>query len=178
MKEKILIGIEREISILEDIQKDFLDSIKDKGTFDSLEKYKAVHESDCGIYIFYLSNTDFPYSEKEYNEIKKEIKKSKSVFLPRFNNQNLNIKIESKKCLYVGSSKKLLSRLAEHFTESHPKTYALHLSEWAKQIEQNITFQILEINKNDASDINNKMQKCEDILWDSLKPILGKLGKK
>ena len=126
MKEKILTGIEREISILEDIQKDFLDSIKDKGTFDSLEKYKAVHESDCGIYIFYLSNTDFPYSEKEYNEIKK----SKSVF------------------------------------------------EWAKQIEQNITFQILEINKNDASDINNKMQKCEDILWDSLKPILGKLGKK
>ena len=87
MKEKILTGIEREISILEDIQKDFLDSIKDKGTFDSLEKYKAVHESDCGIYIFYLSNTDFPYSEKEYNEIKK----SKSVFLPRFNNQNLNI---------------------------------------------------------------------------------------
>ena len=89
--------------------------------------------------------------QKEYNEIKK----SKSVFLPRFNNQNLNIKMESKKCLYVGSSKKLLSRLAEHFTESHPKTYALHLSEWAKQIEQNITFQILEINKNDASDINN-----------------------
>lgn len=30
MKEKILTGIEREISILEDIQKDFLDSIKDK----------------------------------------------------------------------------------------------------------------------------------------------------
>lgn len=174
MKEKLLTGIRKEISILEDIQKDFLDSIKDKGSFDSLEKYKEVHESDSGIYIFYLNNTDFPYSEKEY----KEMKRSKSLYLPRFNNQNLDIKTESKKCLYVGSSKKLLSRLYEHFTESHPKTYALHLSEWAKQIEQNITFQVLEIKENDSSDLKKKMQICEDILWDSLKPILGKQGKK
>ncbi len=110
-------------------------------------------------------------AEQGYNNLKNE---GYGAF--RVNNEKDDNHFEywknksGEKCLYVGSSQDIKKRLKEHLGIQSKTTYALHLSEWWE--DKNITVELYEVSN------VKEMQLYEDLLWDELKPLLGKHGKR
>ena len=110
-------------------------------------------------------------NEVTLGEIEKEKRKSLD-FKYAFPRVNKNHVTKDNKCLYVGSSLKISSRLKQHlgFIKVHDKTTALRLNNWLRGKRINI----------DLYEVNSQrgMELAEDSLWEELKPLLGRVGRK
>src|SRR5690606_843826 len=74
--------------------------------------------------------------------------------------------------LYVGRSKKLRSRLAQHLGARHEGIYAMHLQRWATPISCDIDISYYRID----GKANLVIQAIEDGVWQTLQPMLGRQG--
>jgi hypothetical protein len=81
----------------------------------------------------------------------------------------------SSPCLYVGSSKGLVPRIKQHMGFGPKGTYAMQLCHWCENLSLDIVLDIYAFD-NDVS--KKAFQAFEDGVWDSLKPMLGRQGKK
>ena len=78
-------------------------------------------------------------------------------------------------CLYVGSSKGLVPRIKQHLGFGPKGTFAMQLCYWCEGLDLDITLKIYAF----GNGISVKaFQAFEDGAWDSLKPMLGRQGKK
>ena len=137
------------------------------------------------------------YPKKRENQDKyKMLSKYQDEYkmLSRYNEENFegNVKEDLLNCLYVGSSKKLKSRLREHCDDNTKGPYAMHIGSWKnwshlKELEElevleelkdgQIIVKILKL-ENQKEYIPEQIQFYEDVLWDSYKPLLGRRGSK
>ena len=76
-------------------------------------------------------------------------------------------------CLYVGSSHSLGNRLKEHLGFGNKATYSLQLKHWAPK-DVSYTFVAAKYEKVKEG----LLQVLEDTLWNSKKPMFGRLGSK
>jgi hypothetical protein len=78
-------------------------------------------------------------------------------------------------CLYVGSSNDLIPRIKQHLGFGPKGTFAMQLCHWCENASLDLTLKIYSF----ASKIDKKaFQAFEDGVWESLKPMLGRQGKK
>jgi len=87
----------------------------------------------------------------------------------RVNKENANAN-----ALYVGRSKKLKSRLAQHLGAEHRGIYAMHLQRWATGNDASISISYLKFEKQE----NLLVQAIEDGIWSSIKPAFGRKGER
>ena len=117
------------------------------------------------IYAFYLPD-DIPL-DNIYNRYKnaKQSKRSGRAFA------KLN---GISRCLYVGSSKELISRVKQHLGYGPKGTFAIQLCHWC-EMDFDITLNIYAFGNNIST---SAFQTFEDGAWNLLKPMLGRQGKK
>ncbi|MFH1991718.1 MAG: GIY-YIG nuclease family protein [Pseudomonadota bacterium] len=129
-------------------------------------KKQINHNKYKYIYTFCLPD-NFPL-DSIYNRYKnaKESKKSERAYA------RLNIK---SRCLYVGSSKGLIPRIKQHLGFGPKGTYAMQLCYWCENLDLDITLNIYAFDNNISI---KAFQAFEDGAWNSLKPMLGRQGKK
>ncbi len=174
-----------------------------KATIDDLaliiEDLKNIRFEDKLSYNFNTKDIqDAKFVELFLNRIKKEINHNKYKYIYTFclpDNYPIdniyktysNAK-ESKKsgrayarlnkkshCLYVGSSKGLISRIRQHLGFGPKGTYAIQLSHWCENLDLEITLNIYAF----YNRISTKaFQSFEDGAWNSLKPMFGRQGKR
>jgi hypothetical protein len=140
-------------------------------------KFEYMDAIQKAVYV--VSAPDFPYSREEINDNKGAFKKLKeTTALPRISDESHWNHQEGKspKCLYVGSSRNIASRVIQHFWKCAKGTYSLHLIEWDWWKEKDKA----QIAVWDASEItdDSHLQIIEDIVWNEYKPLFGKAGKK
>ena len=129
-------------------------------------KKQINHNKYRYIYTFCLPD-NFTL-DSIYNRYKntKESKKSERAYA------RLNRKSH---CLYVGSSKGLIPRIKQHLGFGPKGTFAMQLCYWCENLDLDITLNIYVF----GNGISIKaFQAFEDGAWDSLKPMLGRQGKK
>jgi hypothetical protein len=135
------------------------------------ERYTYLRDMEKVIYI--VSAPCFPYSLTDINNFKKQ---KKITALARINDTSHWNYQEGKesKCLYVGSSHDIASRVIQHFWKCTKGTFALHLIEWKWWKKKSD----VQIDIWDASKITSDiyLQIIEDIVWDKYKPLFGKEG--
>jgi len=132
------------------------------------DKNQTVDIPDCeGVYIVYIIETGeaADYIKSCFEKGKKEKEERKYA---RFN------KDENSGILYVGSSKTRNVRIKQHLALSPSRnrtTYALWLNDWFKGT---ITLSYIEFpcTKQEA------LQAFEDSLWNILRPMFGRQGKR
>lgn len=129
-------------------------------------KKQINHNKHKYIYTFCLPD-NFP-TDHIYNRYKnaKEGKKSERAYA-RLNRKS--------PCLYVGSSKGLASRIKQHLGFGPKGTYAIQLCYWCENLDLEITLNIYAF---DNSISMKAFQAFEDGAWNSLKPMLGRQGKR
>ena len=129
-------------------------------------KSQINHKKYKYLYTFYLPD-NFP-TDNVYNRYKnaKESRKSERAYA------RLNTKST---CIYVGSSKGLIPRIKQHLGFGPKGTYAIQLCYWCENLNLEITLNIYAF---DNSISMKAFQAFEDGAWNSLKPMLGKQGKK
>ena len=158
------------------------------------EKLKTkINNDNCGIYIFFCDNNVkeiinkfYPKRKKRKNQdIYKILSKYQDEYkmLSKYNEENFkgNVKEDLLNCLYVGSSKKLKSRLREHCDDKRKGPYALHIGSWKnwlplKELKAG-QIKILKL-ENQNEYFPDQIQFYEDVLWDYYKPLLGRRGSK
>ena len=151
------------------------------GNWENLLKEIDSLKNQWGIYLFFVNNT-FQFNIKEYNKAKENGFQMSRC--PKKDDLKESEKAE-KKCLYVGSSQKLHSRLEQHLTQKNKSVYALHLSEWFPK-KENLKLIVIKMKNQDIEKMQEtekkektkKMQKYEDYFWNYYEPLLGKQGKK
>lgn len=74
--------------------------------------------------------------------------------------------------LYVGRSKHLRARIAQHLDGKNGGTYAMHLGHWAKELDFELTLSFITL----TGRSDTLVQAVEDGLWTALRPALGKRG--
>ncbi len=129
-------------------------------------KKQINHNKYKYLYIFCLPD-DFPL-DSIYNSYKnaKESKKSERAYA-RLNRKS--------RCLYVGSSKGLILRIKQHLGFGPKRTFAMQLCYWCENLDLDITLNTYAF----GNSISIKaFQAFEDGAWNSLKPMLGRQGKK
>jgi len=129
-------------------------------------KKQINHNKYKYIYTFSLPD-NFP-TDKIYKRYKKakESKKSERAYA-RLNRKST--------CLYVGSSKGLIPRIKQHLGFGPKGTYAMQLCYWCENLNLDIALNIYGF----GNGISIKaFQAFEDGVWNSLKPMLGRQGKK
>lgn len=94
--------------------------------------------------------------------------RSSSVSYPRLNADS------DSDWLYVGSGAGVTSRLNEHLNHAHPKTYALHMDGWATGIRGTLSVSVLGCGEVSPA----IMGVIEDQLWDELRPMFGRRGRR
>ena len=129
-------------------------------------KKQINHKKFKYIYTFFLQN-DFPV-DSLYNRYKnaKESKKSERAYA-RLNGKS--------HCLYVGSSKGRIPRIKLHLGFGPKGTYAMQLCYWCENLDLDITLNIYAFGNGIGI---NAFQAFEDGAWSSLKPMLGRQGKR
>lgn len=129
-------------------------------------KSQVNHKKYNYLYIFSLQD-DIPV-DKAYSAYRsaKESKKSERAYA------RLNTKSS---CLYVGSSKGLILRIKQHLGFGPKGTYAMHLCHWCENLHLEITLKIYGFDKGIGS---KTFQAFEDGVWNSLRPMLGRQGKR
>ena len=129
-------------------------------------KKQINHNKYKYIYTFWLP--DNSPSDSIYSRYKnaKESKKSERAYA-RLNRKS--------RCLYVGSSKGLIPRVKQHLGFGPKGTFAMQICYWCENLDLDITLNIYAF----GNSITIKaFQAFEDGVWDSLKPMLGRQGKK
>ena len=129
-------------------------------------KTQINHNKYKYTYTFWLPD-NFPL-DSIYNRYKntKESKKSERAYA-RLNRKS--------RCLYVGSSKGLIPRIKQHLGFGPRGTFAMQLYYWCENLNLDITINIYAFD----TDISIKaFQAFEDGVWNSLRPMLGRQGKK
>jgi len=76
------------------------------------------------------------------------------------------------RCLYVGVSEKVVTRLRQHLIEAHPSTFAIHMKYWPSDIAGNLVVKLYRIT-NVPSVL---VPFIEDQLAREMPPILGRRG--
>jgi hypothetical protein len=144
--------------------------LKDDSRFTYMEKIKKA--------IYIVSAPDFPFSWEYINDDNGPFKNLKeTIALPRISGKSHwdDQKGKKSKCLYVGSSHSIASRVIQHFWKCAKGTYALHLIEWDWWDKKNEA----QIDIWDASEISdNHLLIIEDIVWIKYKPLFGRPGAK
>lgn len=210
--------------IISDKKKEYFEKIENFCKEDELKKIKTdtidfneisdeekiktkINNDNCGIYIFFcdddvkeIINKFYPKRKKGKNQdIYKILSKYQDEYkmLSKYNEENFegNVKEDLLNCLYVGSSKKLKSRLREHCDDNTKGPYAMHIGSWKnwshlkelKELEKlkklkeledgQIIIKILKL-ENQKEYIPEQIQFYEDVLWDYYKPLLGRRGSK
>lgn len=74
--------------------------------------------------------------------------------------------------IYVGRSKKLRSRIAQHLDGKRGRTYAMHMGSWAKGLDLEVFVSYITL----TGKSDNLVQAVEDGLWSALTPAMGKQG--
>lgn len=117
-------------------------------------------------YIIYIVTVEDNVSLDELGKEKRKSKDSHYSF-PQVNEGHV---AKDNRCLYIGSSLEISTRLKQHlgFIGSK-KTFSLRLNNWAKGRRVNI-----ELYETDNKD---NMQLFEDLLWKKYKPMLGRMGR-
>ncbi len=123
------------------------------------KKYKYIY-TFCMPDNFLLDSIYTKYKDA------KESKKSERAYA-RLNTKSL--------CLYVGSSKGLIPRIKQHLGFGPKGTYAMQLCYWCENLNLNITLNIYAFDNGISI---KAFQAFEDGAWNSLKPMLGRQGKK
>ena len=77
--------------------------------------------------------------------------------------------------LYVGSSQNLVPRIKQHLGFGPKSTYAIHLCHWCEDLSLDIILNVFMFNNKTDKKI---LQAFEDVIWESLKPMFGRQGKK
>ncbi|MBC8488533.1 MAG: GIY-YIG nuclease family protein [Bacteroidetes bacterium] len=129
-------------------------------------KKQINHNKYKYIYTFSLPDnfaTDIVYSRYK---ITKESKKSERAYA------RLNTKSP---CLYVGSSKGLIPRIKQHLGFGPKGTYAMQLCYWCENLNLDITLNLYAFDNGISI---KAFQAFEDGAWNSLRPMLGRQGKK
>jgi len=129
-------------------------------------KKQINHTKYKYIYTFCLPD-NFPL-DSIYDRYRnaKESKKSERAYA-RLNRKS--------RCLYVGSSKGLPPRIKQHLGFGPKGTFAMQLCYWCENLDLDITLNIYAF----GNGISIKaFQAFEDGAWNSLKPMLGRQGKK
>ena len=129
-------------------------------------KKQINHNKYKYIYTFCMPDNfllDSIYTK--YKDVK-ESKKSERAYA-RLNRKS--------RCLYVGSSKGLIPRIKQHLGFGPKGTFAMQLCYWCENLDLDITLNIYAF----GNGISIKaFQAFEDGAWNSLKPMLGRQGKK
>lgn len=136
------------------------------------ELNKKIKKLSANIYMLSVFG-------KNHNEIISKFRdnKKENAHYPRENTIT-----QGSMCLYVGSSKSVITRLRQHFSSSSTQaksgikqTYALYLDDWYWH-DCNIQLTLI------SCSIQNKdidwgiIQFIENKLWDNMKPLFGKKG--
>ncbi|MBB4224110.1 hypothetical protein [Variovorax guangxiensis] len=74
--------------------------------------------------------------------------------------------------LYVGRSRHLRKRIAEHMDQKDGGTYAMHLGRWASDLDLEVSISYISLEHRS----DKLVQAVEDGLWVALKPALGRRG--
>lgn len=77
--------------------------------------------------------------------------------------------------LYVGRSQNISQRLKEHLGFGAKRTYAMQLAHWAPTLRLELEFTCAKYRPDVKDEI---LQALEDTLWDQLKPMFGRKGKR
>jgi hypothetical protein len=77
-------------------------------------------------------------------------------------------------CWYIGSSRNVTKRLAEHLGYGPKQTYALHLRHWGAALP--FTLSIICVQYPDTATYT-AVQDHEDYLWESRRPMFGRQGR-
>jgi hypothetical protein len=118
------------------------------------------------IYTFFLVG-NFPISSayEIYNNAKSEKKAGRAY--ARLNEESY--------CLYVGSSNDLVHRIKQHMGFGPKGTFAMQLCHWCEHAALDVNLRIYAFANSISSDA---FQTFEDGVWNSLKPMLGRQGKR
>ncbi|MEM8554097.1 MAG: hypothetical protein AAGF71_04635 [Pseudomonadota bacterium] len=93
----------------------------------------------------------------------------KGLVLTRNNN------VDDSQTVYVGSSRKISSRLYQHLNNTAKGTYALKLNLWCPDVENSLAVEVTPIRAGNGISL---LQDLEDALWERSRPMFGKLGGK
>ncbi len=133
-----------------------LDSIKENINHN---KYKYIYTFTI------LNNSSLDFVVDRYKETKENKKEARAY--ARLNRKS--------SCLYVGSSKGIVSRIKQHLGYGPQGTFAMQLIYWCESLNLDIDLQIYAFNNNISS---LSFQAFEDGAWRLLKPMLGRQGQK
>lgn len=125
------------------------------------------HDRFKYIYTFFLpDNCQVTNLHEKYNAAKNARKGARAY--ARLNRGE-------SRCLYVGSSNGLIPRIRQHLGFGPKGTFAMQLCHWCEGANLDLTLNIYSF----GNSIDDKsFQAFEDGVWDSLKPMLGRQGKK
>jgi len=159
--------------------------ISDEGKLKRDPFKNNINNDDCGIYIFFCDDKVKEIIKNSYPKRKKGENQDEYKMLSKYNEENFegNVKEDLLNCLYVGSSKKLKSRLREHCDDNQKGPYAMHIGSWKnwlplKELKAGqIIIKILKL-ENQKEYFPEQIQFYEDVLWDYYKPLLGRRGSK
>lgn len=76
-------------------------------------------------------------------------------------------------CLYVGSCRSIVQRVAEHLGYGHAKTYSLQLRHWADCLNLRIELVCAEYAECIEASV---LQQLEDALWENRRLLFGRKG--
>ncbi|MCL2609477.1 MAG: hypothetical protein FWD94_06205 [Treponema sp.] len=150
------------------------------GTIDTLKQTGTGDNPGSGI-IYTLHAINFPFDRVETEE--KFAVWKQEFSLCRINkSKNWETAKTGTVCMYVGSSEDISTRLKQHLFTHNPTTYAMHLETW---LPKDVTIRIDLWNFGDLLDeFKDKEERAdyvqciEDVLWNHLRPLFGRQGRK
>lgn len=84
-----------------------------------------------------------------------------------------NNRVAGSRTVYVGSSRKIRTRLPQHLNDCAAGTYALKMHRWCPDAEYSLRLEVTVV----PGQLNTALvQDLEDALWTSSRPMFGKLG--
>lgn len=86
----------------------------------------------------------------------------------------INSEASDGRVLYVGRSWDPRGRVAGHLNASTSKTYAIHFAAWAQNLDLQVDLSVYAF----PGIQDRVLQILEDVIWDTLVPLLGRRGEK
>jgi hypothetical protein len=170
--ESIIEGV-RNIEFVEEVSYSFnTNEIQGERFVESLltRIQKQIDHARFGyIYTFFLPSNFHMSSVYDNYEAVKNSRKAGRAYA-RLNKTN-----RESYCLYVGSSNDLIPRIRQHLGFGPKGTFSMQLCYWCENANLDVTLKIYAFNNS----IDTKaFQAFEDGVWDSLRPMLGRQGRK
>jgi len=133
---------------------------------DRLAAWEASRKRSSCVYI--VQATD----DTDHNECQRSFVKAR---IAKVGNRAYSRSNDPSRSFYVGSSSSLAKRIREHLGFGHPRTYALHMSQWAGGLDGGVEMQFFLF---DAKVKQKVIQAIEDGLWQRYRPMFGRQGAK